>query len=606
MEKPWHAWPHALQAGPHGAPARGAPGAPDIPIGAPPACSGHLKSEGEAAQNAPLPSTRERQGENGMFVSRRSNWDSTGKVLALALTLALTGCGGDDDDDDEQCTGSGSGSPVTLTGKVTYDFVPATYSTVTKTGTLAFTQATERPVRNAVVQVRQGSNILTTGTTNEQGTYQLNYTPSECGTLTLVALAKTTTPDIQVEDNTDDDAIWAIGDTISTTTTTKDLRATHGWTGTGYNASQRLAAPFAILDSMYTASKAFMAVRQVTFPALKVNWSPDNVPQNGDKASGFIGTSHFSFTEKEIYILGRAGIDTDEYDSHVIVHEWGHYFEANLSRADSPGGPHSSGDVLDPRLSFGEGYGNALAAMLLPESLYVDTLWGSSPSGPPAAFGFDAETAPSPTDDSSPGVFSETSVMRILYDLFDSGSNEAAYDGVALGLGPIYDVLVGPQKTTEAMTTLGSFIAGLKAQPGVNATAVNTLLAHYNVGAVTSPYGDGDSSLRAMYVAVPTTYPYNTSISLRGGEEANKQQQNRYFAFSGTGRTMNIQVSNSSYDVDIEVYRRGELVASSYKQTPGTESVSFSTQTDTPYVLVVTGYSTVNANYDVSVSISSP
>ncbi|QSQ18931.1 hypothetical protein JY651_26630 [Pyxidicoccus parkwayensis] len=540
-----------------------------------------------------------------MFVSRRSNWSNAGTVLALALALAFTGCKGDDDDEDDPKCEGGTGSPTTVSGKVTYDFVPATYSTTTKGGTLAFAQASERPVRSAVVQVRQGSNVLATGSTDEQGNYQLNYTPSTCGTVTVVALAKTTNPPIQVEDNTDKDAIWAIGDTITATTTTKNLHATHGWTGTTYTASQRTAAPFAILDSMYTASKAFMAVRTVTFPPLKVNWSPNNVPQSGDKATGQISTSHYSFQENEIYILGRVGVDTDEYDSHVIVHEWGHYFESNLSRADSPGGPHSTGDVLDPRLAFGEGYGNGLAAMLLPESMYVDTLWGSTTSGPPLAFGFDAETPPTPTDDPSPSVFSESSVMRILYDLYDSGANEG-YDTVALGLGPIYDVLVGPQKTTEGMTTLGSFITGLKSQAGVNASAVDALLAHYNVGAITSPYGDGDTQLRAMYVAVPNTYPYNNNITLRGGEEANKQQQNRYFAFSGTGRTMNISVSNATYDVDIEVYKRGELVASSYKETPGTESVSLPTQSDTPYVLVVTGYSTVNTNYTVSVSITSP
>lgn len=538
-----------------------------------------------------------------MFVSRRSDRRATGKVLALALSMALVGCSGDEE---EECTG-GTGDPATLSGKVTYDFVPATFSATSKTGTLNFAQASERPVRSAVVQVRQGTKVLTTGTTDEQGNYQLNYTPSGCGTLTLVALAKSTNPDIQVEDNTDDDAIWALGETITATTKTKNLRATHGWTGRTYSANQRTAAPFAILDSMYTASKAFMAVRPVTFPALKVNWSPNNVPQGGDKASGQITTSHYAFTEGEIYILGRAGVDTDEYDSHVIVHEWGHYFEDKLSRADSPGGQHSSGDVLDPRLSFGEGYGNAIAAMLLPESMYVDTLWGSPSSDLPTAFGFDAETTPNnPTDDPAPGVFSEFTVMRALYDLYDSGTNEG-YDGVALGLGPIYDVLVGPQKSTDALTTLGSFITGLKAQPGVNASAVNTLMAHYQVGAVTSDFGDGDEDLRAMYQVVPNSYPYNTTATLRGGADTeNKQQQNRYFVFSGTGRQMNISATHASEDVGIEVYQRGERVGAADTNLRGTEAISIPTQSGAQYVLVLVGFKQQEADYVPSVSITSP
>lgn len=530
-----------------------------------------------------------------MFVSRKSVWGRTGKVLALALAVGMTACG----DDDE-------GTPGTVSGKVTYDFVPAVYSATTKTGTLAFAQASKKPVRNAVVQVRQGSKVLSTTTTDEEGNYRISFTPSGSGALTLVALAKSSNPEIQVEDNTDGNAIWSVGDSISSSTTTKDLHAGHGWTGSGYSASRRGAAPFAILDSMYTASKAFMAVRPVTFPALKVNWSPDNVPSSqGGKENGSIGTSHFSSQENEIYILGKEGVDTDEFDSHVIVHEWGHYFEDNLSRSDSPGGPHGAGDVLDPRLSFGEGYGNALAAIILPEPMYADTYW-SSPRGPLAAFGFDAETAPSPTDDPNPSVFSESSVMRILYDLYDSGSNEAGYDNVSYGLGVFYDVLVGPQKSTDAMTTLGSFITGLKRQPGVSASAVNSLLAHYQIGPVTSDLGEGDSSLQSIYTPV-NTYPYTANITLRGGANTyNKQQQNRYFVFTGTGRTMNFSASQPQEDVGIAVYRRGTRVGESDEGYFGTESFSIPTQNDTQYVLVLTGFKNTSGDYSVSLNITSP
>ena len=193
-------------------------------------------------------------------------------------------------------------------------------------------------------------------------------------------------------------------------------------------------------------------MRPVTLPPLKVGWSPNNVPQDGDPAQGYITTSRFSARENEIYILGKAGVDTDEFDSHVIVHEWGHFFEQSLSRADNPGGSHGAGDVLDPRVAFGEGYGNALASMLLPESIHVDTAW-LGPGGTLSASGFDAETEPSPTDDPHPGPFSERSIQRLLYDLYDSGTSEA-HDRVTVDLGTIYDVLVGPQKNK------GAWVAG--------------------------------------------------------------------------------------------------------------------------------------------------
>jgi hypothetical protein len=568
-----------------------------------------------------------------MHVSRTPGWGRIFNVLALAATLVLTaGCPGEGDGDgggdggvadggtdgggggtDGGNTGGGDGGvtgTVTISGRVTYDFVPAVYSPTTDTGTLQFANASEKPARNVVVQVLQGATTLGTTNTDAQGLYLVTVTPATTAPVTILALAKTTTPPIQVEDNTDRNAIWAIGDSVTLTAANvvKNLRATHGWTGSTYDPTRRTAAPFAVLDSMYTAARAFMAVRSVDFPALKVNWSPNNVPQPGDKAQGMIGTSHFAFNDREIYVLGKMGADTDEFDSHVIVHEWGHYFEANLSRSDSPGGPHRAGDVLDPRIAFGEGYGNAIAAMVLPESIYTDTAWsGGSSSGPPLAFGFDAETAPSPTDDPTPSAFSEMSVQRVLYDLFDSGSNESSFDQTALGLGPIYDVLVGPQKNTEAMTTIGSFIAGLKAQTGVNATAVNAVLAHYNIGPISSHYGDGDTGtdgLRAMYTDVPS-YPFSRSLTLGGGFPSNSWQQNQYYVFTGNGARVTIS-ANSSADVGIAAYRRGQKMGEADNNLSGTETFSITTQADAKYVLVLTGFHNTQGEYSVSVSLTSP
>jgi hypothetical protein len=45
---------------------------------------------------------------------------------------------------------------------------------------------------------------------------------------------------------------------------------------------------------------------------------------------------------------------TDEYDDHVIIHEWGYCFEDKFSRSDSIGGNHSNELAFpcrcDPRL----------------------------------------------------------------------------------------------------------------------------------------------------------------------------------------------------------------------------------------------------------------
>lgn len=534
---------------------------------------------------------------------------------AFTLLLLLSGCflpldevddGGDGgprtDGGTRPTTVLGDGS-VDVSGRATYDFVPATYNPSTERGTLAFAQASARPVRNAVVQLRQGTSILATTTTDAEGYYAFSLPPgSATATLSIVVLARSASPSIQVEDNTDGDAVWAMGHTLATTRETVNLHAGHGWTGSRYDAARRLAAPFAVLDSMYTAAQAFLAVRDVDFPPLKVNWSPDNVPEQGDKSRGFISTSHYSFSEGEIYVLGKEGVDTDEFDAHVIVHEWGHYFEAQLSRSDSPGGQHGRGDVLDPRLAFGEGYGNALAAMVLPEPVYADTYWYGATL---TSFGFSAETAPIPTDDPTPGAFSEATVLRLLYDLYDSGSNEA-HDTVALGLGPIYDVLVGSQKSTPALTTIGSFIAGLKRLPGVDTAAVDALLAHYKLGAITTEWGDGDTNLRKMYTHA-TSLPFSGSVTLSGGHLPNTWFQNQYYVFTGTGGRVTVSAT-SSYDVRVIVYQQGEFLGGADDlDTGGTETFTLpTTRSGVPYVVVVTGFKDSSGSYPVNISITSP
>ena len=489
-------------------------------------------------------------------------------------------------------TGGGTTGSVTVTGRVTYDFVPALASG--GSASLDFGNVVAKPVRRGIVQVIQGNSVISETATGADGSFSISYTPTG-GQLLLYALSRCVEPSIQVEDNTDNNLVWAVGAQLSGQSQSLNLHAGHGWTGAAYDPAQRAAAPFAVLDSMFTASRAFIAARpQIAFPPLKVNWSPDNTPQTGDKALGLIGTSHFSPSENEIYVLGKAGADTDEFDSHVIVHEWGHYFEANLSRSDSPGGRHGPGDILDPRIAFGEAWGNSVAAMVLPETIYVDTSWsGASMAG----FGFDAETEPTPTDDPTPSAFSESSVLRVLYDIFD-GPNEA-FDGFGVGLGPITDVLTGPQKNTDAVTTLASFVTGLKAQPGVNAGQLDALLGHYSIGPISSIYGEGDPGLSGMYV--DATLPFDGTIGLGGGNPPNSWEQNEYYVVTGNGQTVTASATAAD-DVALQVYRRGQVLATADVNTSGTETLTFQSQQGAVYIVVLTGFGVNAGNYTVTLS----
>lgn len=490
----------------------------------------------------------------------------------------------------------------TLTGRVTYDFVPALFSFSSNTGRLDFGGATQRPVRSGEVRVLQGTTVLATTNTAADGSYSLTFTSDGSAPLSAQAVARTATPVVIVEDNTSNNAVWAIAAGVPMGGGTLNLHAAHGWSGSSYNPALRTAGPFAVLDSMYGAAAAFLAARPaLAFPALRVNWSPRNTTAtNGTVANGFLGTSYFDYEDNEIYIVGKDGVDTDEYDNHVIVHEWGHYFEANLSRSDSLGGDHGTGDVLDARDAWSEGWGDAASGMLTGDPLYVDT---SFAGGGQDSWGFDVETDTSPTDDPNPGVFSESSVMRLLYDAFDS-TNEASYDQLSLGLGPIADALTGALRNSDALTTVAPFVMGARAG-GANQAQLDALLSHYAIGALTSDFGDGEPTLRGKYTFV-AGLPANQTASLDGRVDYNFSGQNRYWVVQGNGARLTVSAS-SAEDVGLTAYRRGAIVGSADDELDNaTETMAFPTTAGATYVINLTGYGAVNGSYSASVSITSP
>ncbi len=479
-----------------------------------------------------------------------------------------------------------AGVPFALSGAVTYDLVPARYSPAAATGGLYFGSATQQPVRSAVVQIRQCGTVLAeTATDAATGRYQASFTPGASGPVVVYVLARVASPPITVRDA--GGAIWAVGAVAADASGTLDVHATHGWTGTGYGPG-RIAAPFAILDTMYAAATRLLAVRDVPFDTvpLTVNWSPDFTT-----ATNSIGTSFYEPSTKQIFVLGGAGDDTDEFDREVIAHEWSHYLEDAFSRSDSPGGNHGLGDVLDPRVAFDEGSASALAAILLQDPMYADTFWDPLMD----AFGWDAENAPTRyTDDPQPGPFSEITVIRALYDLYDPGSGEA-WDGIAVGVGPLYDTLAGPHRTTAALATIASFVAGLEQQPGVDPAAVNAVLAHYAIGPITTEWGDGDASLRATYtnVAAPSATPYGLTATLNGQYQYNERPENQYYVFTATGARAQVTAS-AAYDVDLYALEAGSVRAAA-ESSASSETITFATTPGHVYVVILTGY----AGYDL-------
>jgi hypothetical protein len=64
--------------------------------------------------------------------------------------------------------------------------------------------------------------------------------------------------------------------------------------------------------------------------------------------------------------------------------------------------------------------------------------------------------------------------------------------------------------------------------------------------------------------------------------------------------------ANSSADVGIAAYRRGQKMGEADNNLSGTETFSITTQADAKYVLVLTGFHNTQGEYSVSVSLTSP
>ena len=101
----------------------------------------------------------------------------------------------------------------------------------------------------------------------------------------------------------------------------------------------------AILCVTYAMMQFVRAVDpNVNFAPLDMFWSVNNKLADAvDLTAGDLSTSSYWGGIDSLFILGDATDDTDEFDDHIVAHEWSHYFEDNLSRSDSAGGPHFLG-----------------------------------------------------------------------------------------------------------------------------------------------------------------------------------------------------------------------------------------------------------------------
>ena len=383
---------------------------------------------------------------------------------------------------------------ITLSGNVEFERVLHDGDDVG----LNYSQVRLDAARAVTVQLVNSNNgaVLATTTTDDSGFYSFTA-PTNTAVYVRVRAemvqSGSASWNVRVVDNTRNQALYTIaGDDACTGVTdeSRDIVATLGWTGTGYNTATRQSGPFAILDTIYQGMQLVInSQSSITFPALTVNWSINNTNEPGDLACGEISTSFFNPNTDSLYLLGSENNDTDEFDQHVVAHEWSHYLEFNFSRSDSIGGFHTDGDRLDMRVAFGEGYGNAMSAIILNDTVYKDAIGTNQSSG----FAFDVETEPL----FNAGWYSEQSVQQIFYDLYDATNENAngITDNLNMDFAPLWDVLKNEQRSGLPLTSIFSFITALKANNLAESANIDALVNSFDINSSsTDAYGANETN----------------------------------------------------------------------------------------------------------------
>lgn len=484
---------------------------------------------------------------------------------------------------------------VTISGTVTFEDVPASPFT----NGLDFDSMSDEPARGVTVQAVDASdNVLDTGQTSETGSYSLTVsseTPVRIRVIAELVQTAGTIWDVRVQNNVGVAAgmepVYALEGSLTTSgvaDSVRDLNADSGWDlATNAYTQERASAPFAILDPVYETLTEFAATAPgAIFPPVDFNWSTENISASGDRSMGMIGTSSYvsgGGVESGIFILGDANQDTDEFDEHVIVHEWGHYFEDQVSRSDSIGGGHALNDRLDLRLAFSEGFGNAIAAIGNDDPIYRDTSMPSNPQG----FSFNIEGG---FFISNRGWFNEASTQEIIYDIFDSADDGA--DTISLGLGPIFDAMTSDTYAANtSFTTIYTFAEAIRNASPTSSAAIDSLLSSQSIEG-RGPTGFGETNNGGIATSLPVyktvtiggppvvVCSVDDASDNFGSSDFNNLGTRDFIVFNNpiagalTFRAQLISSDKPSVDPDFIVYNQGNAIIAGFDEPASFEEAS--------------------------------
>jgi hypothetical protein len=301
-------------------------------------------------------------------------------------------------------------------GNVSYEKVLAT-----RTG-LALGTPVRRPAAGVRVEVlaMPERRVLGSAFTGADGGYHVPVTLGGRSRVYVRAVAETENARVV---RTGDRSEYALVTPVTTVTpgqsVQRDLFATD---------DTRMSGPFNIAVTLARANAVIRAAQpSAALPRVEVRWD-----------TLYVGGTYFDFDDKVAFINGRRSQDSDEFDDHVVAHEYGHFLMASFSREDSPGGDHGVGEQLDPRLAWSEGWADFFSGVTTGDPIYIDT--GALRGRQRVLVTTDLELNVHPSD--RPGIWSEHSVGSALWDWYDDRSEPG--DSVALGFTPMWTAFTGP------------------------------------------------------------------------------------------------------------------------------------------------------------------
>lgn len=449
---------------------------------------------------------------------------------------------------------------IFISGQVTFDRVPHNANGIG----LDYSSISAQPAKEVSLRIRDADDsVLATTKTDANGEYQVNVPANTEVRVEVLAELFEADPGLnwltRVVDDSSGNSLYVLQGSLVDTEEADQIRNLHagsGWDGTDYTA-ERAAGPFAILDSIYQIYDRIRSESlSLSMPELEIRWS-------GTKVGSFYRSGSTSFVQ----IGGAANVDTDEYDQHVIVHEWLHYYEDQVSRGDTIGGEHSLSNRLEPRTAYSEGRGNAWSGIILDDPIYKDAL----DEGQELGFDLNLE---SETGFIS-GWYSERSVQEIIYDLVDS-ENEGV-DTLSLSVGDLIEVWQSSDYVNQnSLTTIFSFREILEDFYPPSATAITALMQNEDILG-SGIYGSGETNDGGQTYGLPVYHDLNVGAvpfeicSDKDVGEFNRLGNRQLLRFSVDTEgsytiEMDRHVGSTNYDAAVEtdpdfvIYLRGSAV----------------------------------------------